>query len=569
MITKGTKISNRYEIIKSIGEGGMANVFLALDTILNREVAVKVLRGDFSEDEKFIRRFQREALSASGLCHPNIVEIYDVGEDNGIYFIVMEYVDGKTLKQLVKKRGALTLAETIDIMTQLTDGIKQAHQSYIIHRDIKPQNVMIKENGEIKITDFGIAVSLNNTQLTQTKSVMGSVHYLPPEQATGKGATVKTDIYELGITMYELLTGSLPFKGDNAVEIALKHIKDDIPRVTKINSMIPQSVENIILKCCAKNPKNRYATVEEMNEDLKTCLQPERAHDEKVVYKFPEHSSEIKKENLKIDENDKVKVKEKKLDLDDEDDGKKSNVVIWILSIIFFLLILGIVVALLYINNDQVKDVSVPDVTKLTSDAAIKMIEEAGLKVNSTIENFGSEEIDAGLVVKTYPTIGKTVKEGTVITIYVSSGKIKYTVENLVGKNAQDVQKILKNNYEINVVIEKKSVEDTSKEYKEGIIFEQDVEVGTLLGKGANITVYVPEKIVVYPDFTDGSYNQDSIDAWCKEKGAICRFETVSSTACSRKGQVLEQAKIKGTPVIDGYENVIKICGDVIVTPGE
>ena len=248
MLSKGQKINDRYEIVKLIGEGGMANVYLAIDTILNRKVAIKVLRGDLAGDEKFIRRFQREAMSASNLSHPNIVEVYDVGEEDGNHYIVMEYIEGKTLKQLIQKRGALTVPEVIDIMTQLTDGIAHAHDAYIIHRDIKPQNILILDNGLVKITDFGIAVAINATQLTQTNSVMGSVHYLPPEQASGKGATIKSDIYSLGIVMYELLTGSVPFKGDNAVEIALKHMKEKIPSLRKQNPLIPQSIENIVLK---------------------------------------------------------------------------------------------------------------------------------------------------------------------------------------------------------------------------------------------------------------------------------------------------------------------------------
>ena len=195
MIAKGQLINDRYEIQRLIGEGGMANVYLAKDTILDRKVAVKVLRGDLAGDEKFVRRFQREALSASSLSHPNIVEIYDVGEDEGNFYIVMEYIEGKTLKQLIKKRGVLSLPETMDIMLQLLDALATAHDSYIIHRDIKPQNIMIKESGLVKITDFGIAMALNSAQLTQTNSVMGSVHYLPPEQASGKGSTIRSVIY--------------------------------------------------------------------------------------------------------------------------------------------------------------------------------------------------------------------------------------------------------------------------------------------------------------------------------------------------------------------------------------
>ena len=284
MIIKGQKINDRYEIIRMIGEGGMANVYLAQDTILDRKVAVKILRGDLAGDEKFVRRFQREAISASSLTHPNIVEMYDVGEDDGKYFIVMEYVDGKTLKSLIKRRGSLTLPEVIDIMMQLTSGLACAHDSYIIHRDIKPQNIMILDDGKVKITDFGIAMALNSNELTQTNSVMGSVHYLPPEQANGNGATIKSDIYSLGILMFELLTGKLPFKGENAVEIAIKQMKEQIPSVCKINPDIPQSVENIILKACAKNPKNRYDNVLEMREDLKTCMDPEKKEVARLVY---------------------------------------------------------------------------------------------------------------------------------------------------------------------------------------------------------------------------------------------------------------------------------------------
>ena len=288
MVTKGQKINERYEIIKSIGEGGMANVYLAYDSILDRNVAIKVLRGDLSNDEKFVRRFQREALSASSLAHPNIVEVYDVGEDSGIYYIVMEYIDGKTIKQLLKKRGNLTLSEAIDIMLQLTDGMAHAHDSYIIHRDLKPQNVMIKDDGSIKITDFGIAMAINATQLTQTNSVMGSVHYLPPEQAAGKRATTKSDIYSMGIIFYELLTGVLPFRGDNAVEIALKHMRDELPSVRDEHPELPQSVDNIIRRATAKNPKNRYDDVRSMHADLLTCLNDDRLNEEKYQYKFPE-----------------------------------------------------------------------------------------------------------------------------------------------------------------------------------------------------------------------------------------------------------------------------------------
>ena len=386
MITKGQKINDRYQIIKTIGEGGMANVYLAYDTILDRNVAVKVLRGDLANDEKFVRRFQREALSASSLSHPNIVEVYDVGEDNGLYYIVMEYIEGKHLKQLIKKRGNLTIREVVDIMLQLTDGMTGAHDSYIIHRDIKPQNIMILENGLIKITDFGIAMALNATQLTQTNSVMGSVHYLPPEQAYGKGATIQSDVYSMGILMYELLTGTVPFKGDNAVEIALKHIKESIPNVKDSNPTVPTSVANIVKRATAKNLKNRYMDAREMNQDLKTCLEESRIDEDELEFEYPEIEDDKKAkkavtelENTKLEEpkQEEVKVKEIK----EKDVKTHENKLLLILAIVFTSLIV-IVTALVFLlpKLTEAKDVSIPDVSNMSVIEAENALENAGFR---------------------------------------------------------------------------------------------------------------------------------------------------------------------------------------------
>ena len=337
MIIKGQKIDGRYQIIRTIGEGGMANVYLAYDTILDREVAVKILRGDLAGDEKFVKRFQREAKAASSLNHPNIVEMYDVGEDDGNYFLVMEFVDGRTLKSLVKKRGALSLTEVIDIMLQLTSGIAHAHDSYLIHRDLKPQNVLMLEDGRAKITDFGIAVALNSTELTQTNSVMGSVHYLPPEQANGGGASVKSDIYSLGILMYELLIGKLPFKGENAVEIAIKHMKEPIPSVRSQNESIPQSIENIILKACAKNPKNRYDSVNEMHEDLKNALNEDQINQSRLVYRYSEN--ELEETKVLPNVSDIVEEKgEQSVEKKTKKKGKKLTIAV-VVAIMFCLLV--------------------------------------------------------------------------------------------------------------------------------------------------------------------------------------------------------------------------------------
>ena len=448
MITKGQKINDRYEIIRSIGEGGMANVYLGYDTILDRNVAIKILRGDLSNDEKFVRRFQREALSASSLAHPNIVEMYDVGEDNGLYYIVMEFIDGKTIKQLLKKRGSLTISEAIDIMLQLTDGMTHAHESYIIHRDLKPQNVMIKSDGQIKITDFGIAMALNSTQLTQTNSVMGSVHYLPPEQANGKGCTTKSDIYSMGIIFYELLSGSLPFRGDNAVEIALKHIRDPLPSLRDDNPAIPQSIENIIRRATAKNPKNRYDDAKSMHSDLLTALDYDRMNEEPYKYKYPEHETEKKtrakdsssKEEAKIE---KIKDEEeivvaKKIEVKS---GRTTNVFIIILSIILVLLLAAILFMFLILPKlRNPKNIYVPSCEALEVSECERKLQDLGFEVATEIKAEASDKILKHRVIRTEPEAGRSVKEGTIITIYKSSGEESFKIEDYTGKNYIEVQ---------------------------------------------------------------------------------------------------------------------------------
>ena len=463
MITKGQKINDRYEIVKSIGEGGMANVYLAVDLILNRKVAIKILRGDLANDEKFIRRFQREALAASSLSHPNIVEMYDVGEDNGNYYIVMEYIEGKTLKQLLKKRGHLTVGEAVDIMLQITDGMVHAHDSYIIHRDLKPQNIMIQEDGQIKITDFGIAMALNSTQLTQTNSVMGSVHYLPPEQASGKGSTIKSDIYSMGILFYELLTGVLPFKGDNAVEIALKQMKEAIPSVRKQNPNIPQSVENIIIRATAKNPKNRYNDTREMYNDLKTCLDKDRQNVDRIVFKYPEHENEDTKK-IPVIKKDEPK-KEEKVDIEKtgdivkevpKDEGKTAKRIILILiCVLVSVFVIGGVVLMLTAGK-EIPNVKVPDVSGMTVVDAEQVLTDAGFVVKTQTEKVADENYEEGEVVKTEPEKGRLIKKGKTIVIYESTGKETYIIEDYTGKNYIEIETLLKNMYKLDVKVEKK-----------------------------------------------------------------------------------------------------------------
>ena len=553
MITKGQKINDRYEIIKTLGEGGMANVYLAKDVILDRNVAIKILRGDLAGDEKFVRRFQREALSASSLSHPNIVEMYDVGEDNGTYYIVMEYVPGMTLKQLIKKRGSLSLSEAIDIMLQITDGITDAHDSYIIHRDLKPQNILVKENGEIKITDFGIAMALNSTQLTQTNSVMGSVHYLPPEQASGKGATIKSDIYSMGILFYELLTGKLPFKGENAVEIALKHMKNDIPSVRSMNDSIPQSVENIILRATAKNPKNRYETAKEMHDDLLTCLNEDRLNEKKYEFTYPEHADDSEKkqaiiENGQIEEPKKIEVKE-----DDSFEGEQTkNTWIWILSAIFiFIVLILVVIFIIYPKITQVPDVVIPNVAGMTVQKAEETLRKKGFTIsNEDPEKISSEDIEEGLIVKTSPSIGRKVKKGASIKLYQSIGNTVYEIEDYTGKNYIEVRTILTSQYGLNVVIDKKDVGD-EKEYDEQEIIGQDLEVGTKVAKGIRITLYIPNVVDEYPNFVDEEWTLEEIQNFCDEYGVNVTF-VPKQTDEYPENKIISQSRAAKTTIVKG-----------------
>lgn len=557
MLSKGQKINDRYEIIKTIGEGGMANVYLANDTILDRKVAIKVLRGDLSNDEKFIRRFKREALSVSNLSHPNIVEVYDVGEEDGNYYIVMEYIEGKTLKQLLQKRGALTLNEVIDIMTQLTDGLAHAHEAYIIHRDIKPQNIMIEDNGLVKITDFGIAMALNSTQLTQTNSVMGSVHYLPPEQANGKGSTVKSDIYSLGILMYELLTGSVPFKGDTAVEIALKHMKEKIPSIRKQNPTIPQSVENIVLKATAKNPKNRYDNVRDMYKDLQTALQ--RDNEKRLVYEYPENDLEETKVIPQVTKEikqviDKPTAKEEDTDDDSvlkEKDEKNK------LPIILAVVLLGTLIVLagvyLLITSKDVKEVKVPNVVGLTTEKAIKMIKEKGLEYTTKSEE--STTVEEGKVIRTEPKAGSTRTKKSTITIVESSGKEYVVLEDYTGQNYYEIKGKLEAKG-IKVEMKTKSVENASeyKDKKDNIIsqepaFNKDEE--TKLYANDSVILYIPE-VDVYPDMVKEKWTLSQVEDFVKEYN-LTLDKSYKETEEVEEDIVLSQNRAVGDPIYEGY----------------
>lgn len=541
----------------------MANVYLAYDTILDRNVAVKVLRGDLATDEKFVRRFQREALSASNLYHPNIVQIYDFDSEDGQYYIVMEYVEGKTLKQLLKRRGSLTITEVIDIMSQVTDGMAHAHDSYIIHRDIKPQNIMILDNGMIKITDFGIAMALNSTQLTQTNSVMGSVHYLPPEQAAGKGSTIRSDIYSMGILMYELLTGQVPYKGDNAVEIALKHLKEPLPSIRKILPELPQSIENIILKATAKNPQNRYKDAREMHQDIITALDESRINEPKLVYKYKENDLEETKsldeavEVIKKQEKESME-KMKKQELEETKSEKK--ILIIFASIFTGLIVLAAVIVFLLPHISKGKTLSVPDVSKLSKVEATNKLVKQGFTVSCGEEDYkydSSDTIEEGYAIKTSPEAGTMVKEGKTICIIISSGENTFQLEDYTGMNYFEVKGILDTKCKdlCNVIIDKEKVKETDT-YEDNTVIKTSPEKGTTIKKGDTIKLFIPDKEVLYPDFT--TYTVEQVDEFAKKYNLTVEKKYVENSLLP-PGTITSQSRSKGTVVTSPGEFSITI----------
>lgn len=438
----GKRISKRYKILDVIGGGGMSNVYLAHDMILNRDVAMKILHYNFNDQDESYRRFQREALSATSLNHPNIVSIYDVGEDEGLHYLVMEYVKGMTLKQYITEYAPIAPRRCVEIMQQLTSAIAVAHQNQIIHRDIKPQNILLDEEGNVKVTDFGIAMALTATSFTKTNSVLGTVHYLSPEQARGGMTTKKSDIYSLGIVLYELLTGELPFSGESAVSIALKHLQAETPSVRAIVPTIPQSLENVVLRATAKDARHRYFSVEKMHEDLETVLDENRAYEPRFVIPEDHDATKampiIKDRNITADETVIVAANTKKA----TPKKKKKRKALWlVLFVMLFLLILAVVI---WLNPAIIegKKLVVPNVENHTLDVAIDELQEAGFSIGKqTVKN--SEDIKDGNVIGTDPKAGAERKKGTEIDIIVSKGKETTAMADYKGKSIDQVKDLL------------------------------------------------------------------------------------------------------------------------------
>jgi eukaryotic-like serine/threonine-protein kinase len=552
----GKRISGRYQILETIGGGGMANVYRAHDAILNRIVAVKVLRPQFSDDDEFIRRFRREAQAATSLSHPNVVSIYDVGEENDLYYIVMEYVDGLTLKQLIQQRGSLPIAETVNIMSQISSAIAHAHANHIVHRDIKPHNILISEDGEAKVTDFGIARAMTSATITHTNSVMGSVHYLSPEQARGGLVNEKSDIYSLGIVLYEMVTGRVPFSGDTAVSIAIKHLQTVVPSPRKFNPTLPQSIENMILKATAKDPFHRYTNVREMETDLHTALDPERISEEKFI--IPDDNDDVTKaipiikENHFIDKDIEqtkiVKANDKSTEQGKKEKPKKKKK--WLVIVMITLLVLlGAVIAAFALVPKllHVDEVVIPeDLVGMEYEEVFETLTLLGLTVEK--ETMNHQEIPEDHVISTNPEAGRTVKVNTLIKVFVSEGKEKLAMIDLFEMEKERARREL-----LRLGFKEENIELVAKEadLEEDLIIEQYPLVGEMV---------VPEETAVVLRYSSpikfslGNLNglsRQEVEDYLNKNGLNLDFDERYSDRIE-EGHVIEQSPIWGTTVEKG-----------------
>lgn len=554
MIEPGTILDERYKLTKTLGEGGMANVYLAHDLILDRDVAVKVLRLDLQNDPDTLRRFRREAMATLELNHPNIVSIYDVGESDGQQYLVMEYVHGMNLKKYIALNFPIPYARVIKLMSQVLSAVQEAHSHNIIHRDLKPQNIMVDDDGTAKIMDFGIAVALSDNSMTQTNSLLGSVHYLSPEQARGSMPTRQSDIYALGIILYEMLTGSVPFEGDSAVSIALKHFQEEIPSVRKFDPRIPQALENVVLKATAKSPAQRYTTVEAMNEDLATALSPKRAHEARWAPHVDDDLGETRvmdalpnalRQETAADAQatqplQAVKNKPDNTKASAQKPAKKKmsrKKKLWLIGG-------GVVAALLVILMIIVwpkGDVSVPDVSDMNVARARTQLEDAKLTVGSE-KTTHSSTVKKGYVIRTDPDHGTSVKSGSKVNLIVSSGVKKYTLDDYTGESYADVAADLRSKGFTVHKTTKVSASSTA-----GTILKQSIAAGKKVNaKRTTITLTVARAEDTFALASLSQYNYQALMGYAKEHELNVKYSG------DQTGLVSSQSPAMGTKMSAG-----------------
>lgn len=493
----GHELGGRYEILTRVGGGGMALVYKAQDLLLGRNVAIKILRQQFVHDEEFIRRFRREAQSAASLSHPNVVSIYDVGQEQDIHYIVMEYVEGQNLNEYIKDKAPLQVDEAIHIATQICDALDHAHQNEIIHRDIKPHNILIGNNGRVKVTDFGIARAVTSSTITQTGSVLGSVHYFSPEHAKGITAGAKSDLYSLGIVLYQMLTARLPFLGESPISVALKHLQDEFEEPRVVNPLIPQSVENIILKSMRKNPQDRYQNAKEMMADLETALSPSRRFESKINFEDDAYMDEEKTRIIPAIKPDQYTAKRsaaaapaptsRQLPEEEEEETWQEEAPKtqkkWVKPTLWIgvpLLIIGLMIGVvLYVQNlVVVPEVTVPNVVNKTEAEAIKMLNDLGIEVDQQIIRESKEGFAKGIVFDQSKPEGMKVKEGSSIAISVSEGVPSFTMPDLSDKSYEEARQMLVD-LKVPEAQIKPKVEEYSDDVPEGKLIRQSPGANT------------------------------------------------------------------------------------------
>lgn len=596
MIILGMLIGDRYEILDKIGTGGMSDVYKAKDHKLNRFVAVKVLKQEFSENTNFVSKFRVEAQAAAGLMHPNIVNVYDVGEEEGIYYIVMELVEGITLKNYIEKKARLSMKEAISIAIQVSMGIEAAHNNHIIHRDIKPQNIIISKDGKVKVTDFGIAKAA--TSNTITSNVMGSVHYTSPEQARGGFSDEKSDIYSLGCTMFEMLTGHVPFDGETTVAIAIKHIQEELPSPREYVSEIPVCVEKIIFKCTQKSPDRRYQNMGELIVDLKkSLLTPDedfvtmvdvdtsgatKMITEEDMAQIKEKTGNIPADEMRLneetpkpkskpkfvpmpvveDEDEEEDEEDEEVELsdsdeydDDDDLDPKMERITTILAIVAAVII-GVIALVLVARaigiiggsaqEEQLKDIKIADVVGLDVEAAKEMLNDQYLE-NIVLEYRESDEVEANKVISQNPEAGEMVAQDDLITLVVSSGSATIEVPDVVGEEEAEAIRILE---DAGFRVSTKT--DFDDEVEEGFVISQDTEgeapknalIGLTISQGP------AEKKVDVPDLRGltESAAKDRLATYNLAAGSVTEEYSDSVT----KGLVISQSYSPGMEVAEG-----------------
>ena len=566
MIQIGKIFAGRYRIIKQIGRGGMADVYLAKDLILDgEEVAVKVLRTNYQTDPIAVARFQREARAMADLDHPHIVRITDIGEEDGQQYLAMEYVAGLDLKRYIKEHYPLSNEEAVRIMGQILLAMRLAHTRGIVHRDLKPQNILLTPDGTAKVTDFGIAVAFAETSLTQTNSMLGSVHYLSPEQARGSKATVQSDIYAMGIIFYEMLTGHIPYDGDSAVTIALQHFQKPLPSVIDENPSVPQALENVVIKATAKKLTDRYQSVAEMYVDLSSSLSYNRRNEPKLVFNdttkadtktLPKVSQSTLTSIPKVQTQSPKPQAAKPSQQVSEDNYATKPVKKRKFRVRYMILLASIVLvaaSLVWILSRTPATIAIPDVTGQTVAEAKETLKKANFEIGEE-KTEASEKVEEGRIIRTYPDAGTGRKEGTKINLVVSSGKQSFQLSNYIGRKSTDVIAELKQKKVPENLI--KIEEEESSESEAGTVLRQSPAAGTTydLSKASTITLTVAKKVtsVAMPSYIGSSleFTKNNLVQIVGIKEANIEVVEVSTAPDgTAEGTVVEQSPKAGEKV--------------------